>query len=100
AARLIRTRNTLHDKDRRVSGLKTGHTSQAGYVLVGTRTASRVTVVSVVLATSSYGARDTDSLNLLKLGTSHYRRVKPILRGETISSEPVIKYRRGATLPL
>ena len=31
-------------------------------MLVGTRTASRVTVVSVVLGTSSYGARDTDSL--------------------------------------
>jgi D-alanyl-D-alanine carboxypeptidase (penicillin-binding protein 5/6) len=98
--KVIRNRNTLLGKDPRVNGLKTGHTSQAGYVLIGTRTASRVTVVSVVLATSSYGARDTDSLNLLKWGTAQYRRVRPILRGETISAEPVIKYRRGATLPL
>jgi serine-type D-Ala-D-Ala carboxypeptidase (penicillin-binding protein 5/6) len=98
--KVIRNRNTLLGKDPRVNGLKTGHTLRAGYVLVGTRTASRVTVVSVVLGTSGYGARDTDSLNLLKWGTAQYRRVRPILRGTAIAEQPVIRYRRGATLPL
>jgi serine-type D-Ala-D-Ala carboxypeptidase (penicillin-binding protein 5/6) len=98
--KVIRNRNTLLGKDPRVNGLKTGHTLRAGYVLVGTRTANRVTVVSVVLGTSGYGARDTDSLNLLKWGTAQYRRVRPILRGTAIAEEPVIRYRRGATLPL
>ena len=34
----VANRNTLLGQDRWVNGLKTGHTTQAGYVLVGTRT--------------------------------------------------------------
>ena len=40
--RSIRNRNTLLAKDPKINGLKTGHTSSAGYVLVGTRTARGV----------------------------------------------------------
>ena len=42
--------------------------TQAGYVLVGTRTAQGVTLVSVVLGTGSFAARDRDSLALLRWG--------------------------------
>jgi serine-type D-Ala-D-Ala carboxypeptidase (penicillin-binding protein 5/6) len=96
----VANRNTLLGQDRWVNGLKTGHTTQAGYVLVGTRTRKSVTLVSVVLGTSSVAARDRDSLELLRWGADQYRRVRPVLEGTAIDAAPQIRYRRGAQLPL
>jgi len=98
-ARTIRNRNTLLSKDRYVNGLKTGHTSTAGYVLVGTRTRHRVTLVSVVLGTPSLAARDHDALALLQWGAGRYERIRPVMQG-TVVGTPDIRYRRGATLTL
>jgi D-alanyl-D-alanine carboxypeptidase (penicillin-binding protein 5/6) len=97
--RTIRNRNTLLGRDAEVNGLKTGHTSTAGYVLVGTRTKDRVTLVSVVLGTSSLAARDADSLALLKWGEGRYEQIHPVTRG-TIVGTPEIEFRRGATTRL
>jgi D-alanyl-D-alanine carboxypeptidase (penicillin-binding protein 5/6) len=97
--RTIRNRNTLLMKDRRVNGLKTGHTALAGYVLVGTRSLDRVTLVSVVLGTPSMAARDSDSLALLKWGAGRYERIHPVTRGAIVGT-PEIEFRRGATLSL
>jgi serine-type D-Ala-D-Ala carboxypeptidase (penicillin-binding protein 5/6) len=97
--RTIRNRNTLLTKDRRVNGLKTGHTALAGYVLVGTRSRDGVTLVSVVLGTPSMAARDSDSLALLKWGADKYERIQPVTRGAIVGT-PEIEYRRGATLTL
>jgi D-alanyl-D-alanine carboxypeptidase (penicillin-binding protein 5/6) len=97
--RTIRNRNTLLAKDRRVNGLKTGHTATAGYVLVGTRTQHGVTLVSVVLGTSSLAARDHDALALLKWGAGLFEQVHPVTRGSIVGT-PEIRYRRGATLML
>ena len=94
-------RNTLLGQDRWVDGLKTGHTTQAGYVLVGTRTTRKgVTVVSVVLGTDSVAARDRDSLALLRWGAGQYRSFQPALEGTLVEEAPEIRYRRGAQLPL
>jgi serine-type D-Ala-D-Ala carboxypeptidase (penicillin-binding protein 5/6) len=98
-ARTIRNRNTLLAKDRRVNGLKTGHTAMAGYVLVGSRKRDRVTLVSVVLGTPSLAARDSDTLALLQWGAGRYESIHPVLQGETVGT-PEIEYRRGATLSL
>ena len=97
--RTIRNRNTLLTKDRRVNGLKTGHTLMAGYVLVGTRSRRGVTLVSVVLGTPSMAARDADSLALLKWGADRYERIHPVTRGAVVGT-PEIEYRRGATTTL
>jgi D-alanyl-D-alanine carboxypeptidase (penicillin-binding protein 5/6) len=96
----VANRNTLLAQDRWINGLKTGHTTQAGYVLVGTRTKKKVTLVSVVLGTSSLAARDRDSLALLRWGADKYRRTRPVLEGTVVSAAPEIRYRRGAQLPL
>jgi serine-type D-Ala-D-Ala carboxypeptidase (penicillin-binding protein 5/6) len=96
----VENRNTLLGQDRWVNGLKTGHTTQAGYVLVGTRTRKDVTLVSVVLGTSSFAARDRDSLALLRWGAGKYRRTRPVLEGTAVDAAPEIRYRRGAQLPL
>jgi serine-type D-Ala-D-Ala carboxypeptidase (penicillin-binding protein 5/6) len=97
--RTIRNRNTLLTKDRRVNGLKTGHTAMAGYVLVGTRSHRRVTLVSVVLGTPSMAARDSDTLALLKWGADKFERIHPVTRGAIVGT-PEIEFRRGATMSL
>jgi serine-type D-Ala-D-Ala carboxypeptidase (penicillin-binding protein 5/6) len=97
--RTIRNRNTLLGRDRRVNGLKTGHTASAGYVLVGTRTRRGVTLVSVVLATPSLAARDHDALALLQWGAGRFERIHPVTQGMIVGT-PEIRYRRGATLSL
>jgi len=98
--RTIRNRNTLLLKDRRVNGLKTGHTGMAGYVLVGSRRdRDGVTLVSVVLGTPSIAARDSDTLALLKWGAGRYERIEPVMQGSVVGT-PEIQYRRGATLTL
>ena len=90
---------TLLGRDRCIDGLKTGHTSTAGYVLVGTCTRDRVTLVSVVLGTPSLAARDEDSLALLKWGEGKYEQIHPVEEG-TVVANPEIEFRRGATTRL
>jgi D-alanyl-D-alanine carboxypeptidase (penicillin-binding protein 5/6) len=97
--RTIRNRNTLLGRDSHVNGLKTGHTGAAGYVLVGTRTQRRVTLVSVVLGTPSLAARDQDSLALLRWGAGQYKIIRPVTDG-TVVGTAEIQYRRGATVNL
>ena len=97
--RTIRNRNTLLSQDPYVTGLKTGHTTTAGYVHVGTRKRHRVTLVSVVLGTPSLAARDHDALALLTWGQDFYERIHPVTEG-TIVGTPEIRFRRGATVPL
>ena len=66
-----------------VDGVKTGYTSEAGYVLVGSATGSNgAQVVSVVLGEPSEAARDADTLALLRYGLAQYRRVPRAARGQ------------------
>ena len=97
--RTIRNRNTLLSKDPAVNGLKTGHTTMAGYVLVGTRARRGVTLVSVVLGTPTPAARDHDALALLQWGAGRYQRIHPVTEGSVVGT-PEIEFRRGATLTL
>jgi D-alanyl-D-alanine carboxypeptidase (penicillin-binding protein 5/6) len=84
--RTIANRNTLVRQVPVVNGVKTGHTSTAGYVLVGSATRNGVTVVSAVLGDPSEGARDADSLTLLRYGLSRYRRLAGVRRGATYAT--------------
>src|SRR3954454_9304997 len=64
-----------------VSGVKTGHTIDAGYVLVGSASGNGAKVVSVVLGTPSITARDADSLALLRWGVRQFHPVNAVKRG-------------------
>jgi D-alanyl-D-alanine carboxypeptidase (penicillin-binding protein 5/6) len=81
--RTIANRNTLVRGVPVVNGVKTGHTSTAGYVLVGSATRNGVTVVSAVLGEPSEAARDADSLTLLRYGLTRYHRVAGVRKGAT-----------------
>jgi D-alanyl-D-alanine carboxypeptidase (penicillin-binding protein 5/6) len=98
--RTVQNRNTLvADGPRWVTGLKTGHTLGAGYVLVGTGTRRGATVVSVVLGTRSEEARNRDTLGLLTWGLSQFRR-RTLVRAGDVAGDVEIRYRRGAQLAL
>lgn len=84
--RTILNRNLLVRNVPVANGVKTGHTQQAGYVLVGSATRRGVTVVSAVLGDPSEAARDADSLALLRYGLSRYRRVTAIRDGQVVGS--------------
>jgi D-alanyl-D-alanine carboxypeptidase (penicillin-binding protein 5/6) len=87
--RTIANRNTLVRTVKVVNGVKTGHTSTAGYVLVGSATRNGVTVVSAVLGEPNEGSRDADSLTLLRYGLSHYHRVAGVRKGATYATRTV-----------
>jgi D-alanyl-D-alanine carboxypeptidase (penicillin-binding protein 5/6) len=78
--RTIDTRNTLVKRVPMVDGIKTGHTAAAGYVLVGSAQRRGARVISVLLGAPSEGARDAESLELLRYGLRQFKRV-PALRG-------------------
>jgi D-alanyl-D-alanine carboxypeptidase (penicillin-binding protein 5/6) len=87
--RIVANRNDLVGRVPWVDGVKTGHTSQAGYVLVGAGRRAGAQLVSVVLGTPSESARDTDTLALLDYGLAQYRRVFALRRGRPVAEAKV-----------
>lgn len=81
-----------------VTGVKTGHTFGAGYVLVGSGRRKGVELVSVVIGAPSDEARYTANLELLDYGFGLYRKRTPVRAGEDLA-DAAIRY-SGGTLPL
>jgi len=87
--RIIVNRNRLIAREPSVSGVKTGHTQTAGYVLVGAATRKGARLVTVVLGEPSEGARDADTLALLRYGFTRYRRMPVASAGATVARSKV-----------
>jgi D-alanyl-D-alanine carboxypeptidase (penicillin-binding protein 5/6) len=90
--RTVINRNDLVGRYPFVDGVKTGHTNGAGYVLVGAAHGNGAKVISVVLGTPSIGARNADSLALLRYGVAQFRRVRPVVKGRTYAEAKVRYY--------
>ncbi|ATE62163.1 D-alanyl-D-alanine carboxypeptidase family protein [Thauera sinica] len=84
-------RNRLLFLDPTVDGMKTGHTSTAGYCLVSTAQRSSRRLISVVLGTSSDTVRAQESLKLLNFGFQFYDTVKLYAADEALSQFRVWK---------
>jgi D-alanyl-D-alanine carboxypeptidase (penicillin-binding protein 5/6) len=82
--RTVDNRNDLVSRVAYVNGMKTGHTLQAGWVLVGSATRNGLTFVSVVLGTPDQGTRDADTLTLLRYGFASLRRERLLRAGQTV----------------
>jgi D-alanyl-D-alanine carboxypeptidase (penicillin-binding protein 5/6) len=80
------------------TGVKTGHTFGAGYVLVGSGTRRGVELISVEIGAPTDEARFEGSLELLERGFREYRRRLPVRAGQALAT-PSIRYSGGA-LPL
>lgn len=81
-----------------VTGVKTGHTFDAGYVLVASGERRGVSLVSVTLGEPTEEARFADNFDLLEYGFSQYRRRVPIRARQSLA-EPEIRF-SGGQLPL
>jgi D-alanyl-D-alanine carboxypeptidase (penicillin-binding protein 5/6) len=92
--RTIVNRNLLVRDVGFVNGVKTGHTSSAGYILVGSATRDGVTVISAVLGDPSEAARDQDTLALLRYGLRSYRVSRAVGKGQ-VMQRAGLKYRDG-----
>jgi D-alanyl-D-alanine carboxypeptidase (penicillin-binding protein 5/6) len=90
--RTVENRNTLIGAYPFVNGVKTGHTTQAGYLLVGSaRSAIGGRVISVVMGEPSEAGRDADTLKLLRWGLSRFHRVRVLDRDRALA-RPDIEY--------
>jgi D-alanyl-D-alanine carboxypeptidase (penicillin-binding protein 5/6) len=96
--RRITTINELLEMAPWVTGVKTGHTFGALYVLVGSGERKGVELVSAVIGAPSDEARFQGSLGLLEYGFAQYKRQLPVRAGRTLA-DPSIRYADGK-LPL
>ena len=80
----------LWDKSLNVDGMKTGHTSQAGYNLVASATnASNMRLISVVMGVPTYKGREVESKKLLQWGFANFETLKTYKANEEISKQSV-----------
>lgn len=79
-------RNTLLYSDPSVDGIKTGHTSEAGYCLVASAVKDSMRLISVVMGTSSEEARKRESQKLLSYGFRYYQSLSLYSPADTIST--------------
>ncbi|MBS1677574.1 MAG: D-alanyl-D-alanine carboxypeptidase [Actinobacteria bacterium] len=96
--RKIKTINELLKMAPWATGVKTGHTWKAGYVLVGSGEKRGIELISVVIDAPTDETRFSDSLELLEWGFRQYHRKKALHKGQELAS-PSIRY-SGGELPL
>lgn len=71
------------------TGVKTGATSRAGYLLVSAGRRNGVELIGVVMGADSEASRDAESSRLLDWGFGLYRERAPLRRGEIAVEVPV-----------
>jgi D-alanyl-D-alanine carboxypeptidase (penicillin-binding protein 5/6) len=81
-----------------VTGVKTGHTFGALYVLVGSGERKGVELIANAIGAPSDEDRYSDNLELLEYGFRQYRERRPIRPGQDLA-DPSIRY-AGGELPL
>lgn len=79
----------LWDKSLNVDGMKTGHTSNAGYSLVTSATKGNMRLVTVVMGTTSERARKVESKKLLNYGFRFFETITPYKAGEKFVSSRI-----------
>lgn len=73
----------LWDKSLNVDGIKTGHTSDAGYSLITSAEQGDMRLISVVMGTDSERARKVENKKLLKYGFRFFETVTPYQAGQS-----------------
>lgn len=79
----------LWDKSLNVDGIKTGHTSEAGYSLVTSATKDDMRLVSVVMGTGSAKEREAENKKLLTYGFRFFETFSPYKAGEEFAQQRV-----------
>lgn len=79
----------LSDKSMAVDGIKTGHTTGAGYNLVVSATEGPMRLVSVVMGSASEATREMQSKALLTWGFRFFETVSPLKAAQQFASQQV-----------
>ena len=87
--RQVTNTNDLVGRVAWINGVKTGHTYDAGYVLVSSGTRGGMTLIGSVLGTDSEQARDDNALALLNYGFAAFHPVTPIRAGQVLARPAV-----------
>jgi D-alanyl-D-alanine carboxypeptidase (penicillin-binding protein 5/6) len=92
--RAVVNRNDLVGRVPWIDGVKTGHTGQAGYVLVASGDRSGMALISAVLGTGSVQERDSSTLAVLDYGFGEFRMWTPVRAGDVLA-RPGVRDRPG-----
>lgn len=79
----------LWDKTIQVDGIKTGHTSKAGYNLVASAINSNTRLVSVVMGVPTYKGREVESKKLLQWGFANFETVKSLPAAQVVAEQSI-----------
>lgn len=79
----------LWDKSLNVDGIKTGHTSDAGYSLISSATQADMRLIAVVMGADSERARKVENKKLLKYGFRFYETITPYKAGDSFVSHRI-----------
>jgi D-alanyl-D-alanine carboxypeptidase (penicillin-binding protein 5/6) len=97
--RYVTNRNDLVGEVPWIDGVKTGHTDDAGYVLVASGHRGGMTLISAVLGTDSEQSRDANTLAVLEYGYGNFGSQTPVHAGQVLARLPV-KDRPGLRVPV
>ncbi|BCA95695.1 D-alanyl-D-alanine carboxypeptidase [Legionella antarctica] len=84
-------RNRLLWRDNQVDGLKTGHTSEAGFCLVSSAKRDNMRLLAVVLGEPNESSRADDSEKLLNYGFRFFETHQLYKSGQSITEMPLYK---------
>lgn len=79
----------LWDKSLNVDGIKTGHTSGAGYNLVTSATKDNMRLIAVVMGTKSEAARKAESKKILNYGFRFFETITPYKVGDSFVTQKI-----------
>ena len=79
----------LWDKSLNVDGIKTGHTSDAGYSLISSATQGDMRLIAVVMGADSERSRKVENKKLLKYGFRFYETITPYKAGASFVSHRI-----------
>lgn len=88
--RVVTNLNDLVQRYSWINGVKTGHTLEAGYVLVASGTQHGMTLIDAVLGTPSEAARDDSALALLNWGFANFELRTPVKAGQLLARASVL----------
>jgi D-alanyl-D-alanine carboxypeptidase (penicillin-binding protein 5/6) len=96
--RNVTNTDTLLGTEPWISGVKSGHTNAAGYILVSSGTQDGLTLISSVLGTTTEAARNANALALLQYGFAEYHQVTAVRRGAVVRRLAVDEESRRAVV--
>ena len=91
---MINPYSDLSVRYRFATGIKTGHTSNAGYCFVGSAVRNNMDLISVVFKSTSYDRCFVDTKNLFEYAYSKYR-IRTVNKGDEIASTCKVRWAFG-----